>query len=117
MTNTKQRITDLPTISELAGEDILIVTSGEISYKANLQTIFTTFVGEVTGVSSFLDPPDLFEETADHFYMGWLSVNSGWLIRKQDRPTSISTDATIVENDSYATLALAWAAKDTLVYV
>ena len=120
MATNKKRISDLPVRNPVANSDILIITAvNEVSYQANVQSLFGTFGGTGGGGTgtTFLDPPDLFEETATHFYMGWLDIGGSWLIRKQDRPTSLSTDATIIENNAYATLAAAWAARDTLVYV
>jgi hypothetical protein len=72
---------------------------------------------DIEPVELFLGPSD---ETDDsdfvYFYFGWASVNGSWLVRRQTRSTSLTLNANIVNNPSYANLAAAWAARVSLTY-
>lgn len=71
-----------------------------------------------TGGTSFLQTPDLIEDTdAVYFYMGWLDLSGAWMVRRQIRVDASTTDATPAENSSYANLSAAWAEKETLNYI
>ena len=70
-----------------------------------------------SGGSSFLEIPDLLDDSTEpFFYFGWTIVNGSWLVRRQERNSSISNDATISSNLSYANLAEAWASRTILVF-
>jgi len=69
------------------------------------------------GGTSFLELPDELDDSSDpYFYFGWENVDGGWLIRRQERNTSVSLDATVLNNSSYANLAAAWIDRAVLVY-
>ena len=69
------------------------------------------------GGTSFLPTPDNIDESdSTNFYFGWSSVNSGWLVRKQDRLSSLTTNATIANNGAIPDLATAWSSRLTLTY-
>ena len=72
---------------------------------------------DIEPVELFLGPSD---ETDDsdpvYFYFGWASVDGSWLIRRQTRSTSLTLNANIVNNASYANLSAAWPARASLTY-
>jgi hypothetical protein len=90
------------------------VNSALISAERSGVTINATGTG--TG-SSFLPPPDEFDETdLTFFYHGWESVNGDWLIRRARRDGPLREDATQVNNVGFVSLALAWPNRQTLTY-
>ena len=108
-----KKITELPLLSNVTVDDFIVVVDNATTttYKATANT----FVNSI--VTAFLDRPDEFEETTLYFYMGWESVNSSWLVRKQTRSDSSTVDATVSNNGSYANLTEAWADRNTLTYI
>lgn len=61
--------------------------------------------------------PDNYSDTAtDYYYFGWESINGSWLIRKRSKTSSLYTEASITNNATYATLALAWVDRESLTY-
>lgn len=72
---------------------------------------------DIEPVEFFLGPSDETDDSgAVYFYFGWASVNGSWLIRRQTRATSLTLNANIVNNASYANLAAAWTARASLTY-
>lgn len=72
---------------------------------------------EIEPVEFFLGPSDETDDSgAVYFYFGWASVNGSWLVRRQTRATSLTLNANIVNNPSYANLAAAWTARASLTY-
>jgi hypothetical protein len=70
------------------------------------------------GGANFLPSPDNIDDTSDptYFYFGWIDVDNGWLIHRQDRLSSLTTDATIANNGTMPDLATAWPSRATLAY-
>lgn len=69
------------------------------------------------GGTSFLPTPDNIDDNdPTYFYFGWISVNSGWLIRRQVRLTSLTTEATIANNGTMPDLTTAWSSRVSLTY-
>lgn len=67
--------------------------------------------------SALLPPADMIDDTgATYFYFGWLNVSGSWLVRRQLRANSATTDATVINNATHTILAQAWAVKETLNY-
>lgn len=61
--------------------------------------------------------PDSYDDKqSDFYYFGWTSINGSWLIRKRSKTSSLYTEATINNNATYATLALAWVDRMSLTY-
>jgi hypothetical protein len=65
---------------------------------------------------SYLPVPDNEETTTAFIYMGWESVSGGWLVRRRDRVTFATGDATVSNNGSYANLTAAWPDRAALIY-
>jgi hypothetical protein len=69
------------------------------------------------GGSSFLAAPDNIDDADSiYFYFGWAAVNGGWLIRRQVRSTSLTTDATVSNNIGILDLATGWSSREILTY-
>ena len=71
-----------------------------------------------------LPTPDQYVATTGYFYFGYADVDSGWLIRRQNRLSvsgisagDIFQSATGANNATHADLANAWAVRETLSYV
>lgn len=107
-----KKITELPILNTVTNDDLIVVVdvTTDTTYQANAFTF-------LSAASTFLDPPSLLDEGATHFYMGWESINSSWLIRKQTRSDATTVDATINNNGSYANLSLAWVDRAALTYI
>lgn len=72
---------------------------------------------DIEPVELFLGPSDETDDSgAVYFYFGWASVNGSWLVRRQTRATSLTQNANIVNNASYANLTAAWPARASLTY-
>ncbi len=72
---------------------------------------------DIEPVELFLGPSDETDDSDSvYFYFGWISINGSWLVRRQTRATSLTLNANIVNNASYANLAAAWPARTSLIY-
>ena len=69
-------------------------------------------------VPQFLAPPDEYDETSDtdYFYMGWLSLDGTWKVRRRDRGTFLTTDAGVDNNSGVLDLPTAWPLRSSLTY-
>ena len=128
-----KKITELPVLATVTTDDVFVIVDigTNTTYQANSNVVINSLVGgtystisnaavlanSIANITQFLANPDMFEETSLYFYMGWDSVNGGWLIRKQVRTNSSFTDATIANNGSYANLAAAWVDRAILTYI
>lgn len=87
------------------------------SYQLDLPTTwYPSNPSVTTGSEEFLPIPELLDETATYFFMGWADVNGTWLIRRKERTTTEYLDASGLNNGAYADLASAWVDRLTLVY-
>jgi hypothetical protein len=108
--------------ADVRGEAINYVTRERIRLQDLEESDFTGAPPSSTSTSStgsqFLPAADLVSDVDPiYFYFGWDDVNATWLVRRQVRATSAHSDATISNNPLHATLASAWSARATLVYV
>jgi len=122
-------ITEQPVTVDVSIEEIVGV---EVEVSANEETVVVE-VSEVGrqgppgpsgsgsgsgsgSVSQFLPHPDETDYSdPDFFYFGW-QFDTGWLIRRQDRDTSLKYDSDSDANQSISTLSQAWNVRKTLNY-
>ena len=70
-----------------------------------------------TGGTSFLPVADLIDESDPiYFYFGWISVDNGWLVQRQVRTSSLTSNALAGINSGVPDLASAWPLRVTLNY-
>ncbi len=67
--------------------------------------------------TTFLPVSDNLDETdPTYFYFGWISVDGGWLIHRQERSSSLTSKATVSNNPGVLDLSTAWPDRLTLTY-
>lgn len=106
----------------------LSLTTNNVEFEINTSTLFVSIDSQVLDapiisyqcdviVSNFLASPDEEDYTQiDYFYFGWISVEGGWLVRRQLRADSTTEDATNANNVAYNDLTTAWPDRYSLDY-
>ena len=89
--------------------------AGSVNYPLP-ETWYPNSPSAVIVADEFLPIPELLDEDATYFYMGWSDVDGSWLIRRKERSTTSYLDAAIANNSGYADLAAAWPDRATLAY-
>jgi hypothetical protein len=82
-------------------------------------TSWQTIAGGL-GSSPFLPKADLIDDseasnTDTYFYFGWYNVAGVWLIRRQERATALTVDASTF-NNAQPDLNTAWPLRESLAY-
>ena len=96
----------------------LVVVNGRMREMPTGDTLPSSIVPDsgTSGGSGFLPVPDDHFVGGGIFFFGWSDVNGGWLIRGQDRATSLSSDATVANNPTYTSYSNAWTDRTSLTY-
>lgn len=77
----------------------------------------SSLFGGVIGGGSFYDVPDEIDDSDPiYFYFGWINQNAGWLVHRQIRTSSLTSQALIANNGTVPDLATAWPLRATLTY-
>ena len=87
-------------------------TTGQLLAKAS------NVDGDATweSVPQFLPVPDEFDDLTAYIYMGWISLNGTWKIRRRDKTTLLTTEAGLSNNATVPDLTTAWPLRATLIY-
>jgi hypothetical protein len=99
------------------------LTGAEIKalYEAENDTnVFTdaekTKLNDLNIIQYLGDPTNTDYSDSNYFYFGYSNINGNYIIERQDRTSSVSLRATVINNPTYTVYNNAWTNKSSLVY-